>query len=99
MKVRFSIHRRLILTFSLLMLVTISILGVTAITLVKRTMIENVHNQLIETAENTAKIIDERVTSYTTTLMTIARHQALREDIPYTEKAAFLKKELSFDAE
>lgn len=99
MEVRFSIHRRLILTFSLLMLVTISILGVTAITLVKRTMIENVHNQLIETAENTAKIIDERVTSYTTTLMTIARHQALREDIPYTEKAAFLKKELSFDAE
>ena len=99
MKVRFSIRRRLITTFSLLILVTVSVLGFTAITLVRRTMIEKVHDQLIEIAENTAKIIDERAASYITTLMTIARHQALREDIPYNEKAAFLKKELSFETE
>ena len=99
MKIRFSIRSRLIITFSLLILVTISVLGLTAITLVRRTMIENVHNQLIETAENTAKIINERATSYITTLMTIARHQALREDIPYSEKTAFLKKELVFETE
>ena len=94
---RFSIRRRLSITFSLLILITISALGFTAITLVKRTLIKNVHNQLIVKAEDTAKIIDERASSYISTLMTIARHQILREDIPYTEKTAFLKKELAFE--
>lgn len=94
---RFSIRRRLSITFSLLILITISALGFTAITLVKRALIKNVHNQLIVKAEDTAKIIDERASSYISTLMTIARHQILREDIPYTEKTAFLKKELAFE--
>lgn len=99
MKVRFSIRRRLIMMFSLLILATVSVLGLTAIALVRQAMIDKVHTQLVEKAEDTAKIINERLTSYITTLVTVARHQALREDIPYSQKAAFLKKELSFDNE
>ncbi len=99
MKVRFSIRHRLIMTFSLLILATVSILGITALMLVRRAMIEKVHTQLAEKAEDTAKIINERVLSYLTTLVTIARHQTLRENLPYSQKAEFLKKELSFDNE
>ena len=99
MTIRFSIRSRLIMTFSILILLTISILGFTTITLVRRTMIENVHDQLVKTAENTAKIVDERVSSYITTLMSIARHEVLRKNISYAEKAAFLKNELLFESE
>lgn len=76
MKVRFSIRRRLIMTFSLLILATVSVLGLTAIALVRQAMIDKVHTQLVEKAEDTAKIINERLTSYITTLVTVARHSA-----------------------
>ena len=99
MKIRFSIRRRLMITFSLLILATVSVLGLTAIMLVRQAVIEKVHTQLTEKAEDTAKIINERVLSYITTIAAIARHQALRADIPYNQKVEFLKKELSFDNE
>ena len=97
MKVRFSIRRRLISIFSLLILFAIVLLGITAIVLVKKAMMEKVNAQLTEKADDTAKLINERVLSFFTALTAIARHEVLRTDIPYEQKAAALYKELAFN--
>ncbi len=99
MKRRFSIKRRLVCVFGLLILFTIFILEMAAIIVVEKAMINKVHIQLAEKAEDTAALINERVLSFFTTLDAMARQETLRLDIPYEQKASVLQKELIFHPE
>ena len=99
MKVRFSIKGKLIGIFGLLILLAISVLGITAMAIVKKTMIDKVYVQLEEKAEDTAKLIDERILSFFSTLNALARLETIRKDIPYEQKAAALSKELVLNSE
>ena len=92
----FSIRRKLICIFGLLILLVISILGITTITISKKALLEKVRLQLTEKAKDTASLIDERINSFFTTLAAIARQEVLRKDISYEEKAAILANELAF---
>ena len=92
----FSIRRKLICIFGLLILLVISILGITTITISKKALLEKVRLQLTEKAKDTAALIDERINSFFTTLAAIARQEVLRKDISYEEKAAILANELAF---
>ena len=98
-KLKFSIKSKLIGIFGLLILLAISILGITAMNIVKKAMIDKVNIQLKEKAEDTAKLINERILSFFTTLNAVARLEVLRKDIPYEQKAAVLSQELTLNAE
>ena len=93
----FSIQRKLICVFGLLMLLAISVLGITAITISKNAMIKKVHLQLTEKAKDTASLIDERINTFFASLAAIARQEALRKDIPYEQKISVLAHELAFN--
>ena len=69
----FSIRRKLICIFGLLMLLTISSLGITAITMSKKAMMETVRTQLTEQAHDTASLIPERTNTFLPTLTGTAR--------------------------
>ena len=93
----FSIRRKLICIFGLLILLAISVLGITVITISKKTMIKKVHIQLTEKAKDTAALINERINTFVATLTAIARQEALRKDIPYEQKISILAHELAFN--
>ena len=94
----FSIRRKLICIFGLLMLLTISSLGITAITISKKAMMEKVRIQLTEQAQDTAVQINERINTFVSTLTAIARQEILRKDIPYEQKISILAHELTFNS-
>ena len=68
MKARFSIRTRLILVFGLLILSAISALQITAMIIVKKTIIAKVNTELKDKADDTAKLINERILSFLNTI-------------------------------
>lgn len=97
MKARFSIRTRLILVFGLLILLAISALQITAIIIVKRTIIAKVNTELKDKADDTAKLINERILSFFSTITALARREAImRNDMSCEEKALSLIKEVEF---
>jgi len=97
MKARFSIRTRLILVFGLLILSAISALQITAMIIVKKTIIAKVNTELKDKADDTAKLINERILSFLNTISTIARRDTIMMDgISCEEKARSLIKEVEF---
>lgn len=97
MKARFSIRTRLILVFGLLILSAISALQITAMIIVKKTIIAKVNTELKDKADDTAKLINERILSFLNTISTIARRDTIMMDgISCEEKDRSLIKEVEF---
>lgn len=97
MKARFSIRTRLILVFGLLILFAISVLQITAMVIVKKTIISKVNTELKDKADDTAKLINERILSFFSTITALARREAImRNDMSCEEKALSLIKEVEF---
>lgn len=97
MKARFSIRTRLILVFGLLILFAISVLQITAMVIVKKTIISKVNTELKDKADDTAKLINERILSFFSTITALARREAImRNDMSCEEKTLSLIKEVEF---
>ncbi|WP_029410801.1 methyl-accepting chemotaxis protein [Treponema pedis] len=98
-KKRFSLKNRLSIIFGAIVFISLGILGVLAARIARKAIEEKVYLQITEKADDTAKIVNERISGYFKTLESIARLEILRTNIPYTDKAEALKQELIFNPE
>ena len=95
---RFSIRKKLLFIFGLLVLIAIGLLGVLATNIARKAVTEKVEAQLIDKATDTAQIIDGRVNAFEQFLDGIARMPAFRNaSLSYTAKSALLDKEAAFN--
>ena len=99
MKKRFSLRYKLILIFGLLIAIASSIEGILAVRTARKAVIEKIEAHLIDKANDTAEIIDGRITAFLQFLEGIARMPILRDTgVSVQEKIAFLNQEVSFNA-
>lgn len=97
MKKRFSIKLKLVIIFGALISTAIAILGILAVQITKRAVIEKVEVHLSDKAEDTAKVIDTKITAFFQFLEGLSRIPVLRNNsLTYDEKMAYLKKEADF---
>ncbi len=100
MKNRFSIKLKLLIIFGLLVALANFILGFFAMRIARKAVSETVDNHLLDKAEDTAEIIDGKISSLLQFLEGIARAPALRDsNVTSNEKALYLKKEADFNHE
>ena len=91
---RFSIRKKLLFIFGLLVLGAIALLGVLATNIARKAVTEKVAAQLIDKANDTAEIIDGRIIAFWQFLEGISRMPAFRNpNMTYTEKSRLLDKE------
>ena len=91
---RFSIRKKLLFIFGLLVLGAIALLGVLATNIARKAVTEKVAAQLIDKANDTAEIIDGRIIAFWQFLEGISRMPAFRNpNMAYTEKSRLLDKE------
>ena len=100
MKNRFSIKLKLLIIFGLLVALANFILGFFAMQIARKAVSETVDNHLLDKAEDTAEIIDGKISSLLHFLEGIARAPVLRNsNVTSDEKALYLKKEADFNHE
>ena len=98
MKKRFSLRYKLIFIFGLLIALASSIEGLLAVRTARRAVIEKIETHLIDKANDTANIIDGRITAFWQFLEGIARMPFLRDShISYMEKMQRLAQEAKFN--
>ena len=91
---RFSIRKKLLFIFGLLVLGAIALLGVLATNIARKAVTEKVEAQLIDKANDTAEIIDGRIIAFWQFLEGISRMPAFRNpNMTYAEKSRLLDKE------
>ena len=96
MKKRFSLKKKLILIFGLLIAVSSSIEGILAVRSARHAVTEKVEIHLIDKAADVAEVIDGRMTALWQFLEGIARMPAFRDpNLSYIQKSILLKKEAS----
>ncbi|MGI5085556.1 methyl-accepting chemotaxis protein [Treponema putidum] len=97
-KKRFSLRNKLIIIFGLLIAIASSTEGFLATRIARRAVTEKVETHLIDKANDTAEIIDGRVTALWQFLEGVARMPALYDSsYSYSEKVAILQREASFN--
>ncbi|AIN93166.1 HAMP domain-containing protein [Treponema putidum] len=97
-KKRFSLRNKLIIIFGLLIAIASSTEGFLATRRARRAVTEKVETHLIDKANDTAEIIDGRVTALWQFLEGVARMPALYDSsYSYSEKVAILQREASFN--
>ncbi len=100
MKKRFSIRKKLIIIFGLLILAAGIIEAVFAIRTARAAITEKVEIHLTDKALDIAEIVDGKVTAFFQFLEGIARMPQLRDpDLPYAQKMRILHQEASFQGE
>ena len=98
MKKRFSLRKRLVIIFGLLVALASTMQGLLAVRIARKAVTEKVETHLIDKATYTAELIDARVTAFFQFFEGIARSPILRDPaVSYREKTAFLKKEAAFN--
>ena len=98
MKKRFSLRYKLVIIFSLLIAAASLVEIVLAVQTARKAVTEKVETHLIDKAQDTAEVIDGRVTAFWQFLEGIARMPAFRNpDLSYTEKSRLLDKEVAFN--
>ena len=98
-KKRFSIRNKLVLFFSLLILVAGVGLTVVALFIAKNAVTEKVETHLIDKVTDTAEIVDGRAASIFQFIEGMARMPALRDDnFSYVQKAQSLEREAMHNA-
>ena len=98
MKKRFSLRYKLILIFGLLIALASTIEGLLAVGTARKAVTEKVETHLIDKANDTAEIIQGRVTALFQFIQGISRMPVFtNEAISFTEKMAALQKEVAFN--
>lgn len=93
-KKRFSLRKKLMLVFGILILVSSVIEGVLAVITARKAVTEKIETHLMDKAGDVAEIIEGRVSAFFQFLDGIARMPILADDKAlYSEKFALLKKE------
>ncbi|MGP1510317.1 MAG: cache domain-containing protein, partial [Treponema lecithinolyticum] len=93
-KKRFSLRRKLLLIFGLLIVIALTTEGVLAIQTARKAVMEKITVHLTDKATDTAEILDGKVTALFQFLEGIARVPRLRsDDYTYVEKTQYLQKE------
>ncbi|MGF7109088.1 methyl-accepting chemotaxis protein [Treponema pedis] len=99
-KKRFSIRKKLLIIFGLLVVSAILLLGLLAFGTAKKAVTEKVETQLSEKADDIAELIDARINSFFQFLEGIARAPVLTDpSVSYLEKMKLLKAESAFHSE
>ena len=95
---RFSLKKKLILIFGLLIALASAIEGFLAVQTARRAVLEKIETHLIDKANDTAEIINGRITAFLQFMEGIARMPLLRDaDVSVKEKANFLNREVTFN--
>ena len=98
MKKRFSLRYKLILIFGLLIALASTIEGLLAVRTARKAVIEKIEVHLVDKVQDTAEVIDGRITAFWQFLEGIARMPAFRDtEMSYTEKTRLLDKEIAFN--
>ena len=98
MKKRFSLRKRLVIIFGLLVALTSAVQGFLAVRIAHRAVTEKVEAHLVDKVEDTAEVIDGRVMAFWQFLEGVSRIPAFRNaELSYTEKSRLLDKEAAFD--
>ena len=98
MKKIFSIRKKLLIIFGLLIFAAISIQGIIAVRAAYKTAPEKISAHLIDKAADTAKIIDTKISAFFQFLEGIARARIFIEnEYSYREKVVLLQKEAAFN--
>jgi len=94
----FSIRFKLLLIFTLLIIVSIFALGFLALSIAKRAVNEKIEVHLKDKAGDTASIIDERLNTFFQFLEDMARSTILTEkSVSWKEKTIYLKHQAKFN--
>ena len=97
-KKRFSIRKKLIIIFGLLILISGFSLAITAVFIAEKAVKETVSVQLLEKADDTAELIDARINGYFQFLEGITRMPFLHDaEYSYKNKVALLQREIAFN--
>ncbi len=92
--VKFSVRKKLLILFGLLLMVTIVIEGILAARVARKAVIETVEISLINKATDTAEIINERINAVFQFLEGVARRTEIVDPaFSFEEKTVFLNKE------
>lgn len=95
---RFSIRKKLLIFFGLLILVAGIGLTTLALFIAKRAVTEKIETHLIDKVSDTAEIVDGRADSFFQFLEGLARMPALRDNsLSYVQKAKSLQEEAAFN--
>lgn len=98
MKKRFSLRKKLIIIFGLLIALASLVEGVLAIRTARKAVTEKVETHLIDKANDVAKIIDGRITALFQFLEGIARMPVFTDStLTYREKVIRLEREITFN--
>ncbi len=99
-KRRFTIRARLLVVFSLLIVLAVTILGFMSINVSRSAVTDEVKDHLTSKATDTAALIDARIESFWQFLEGIARMPSMRDgDISFIEKSALLDEEARINAD
>ena len=94
----FSIRKKLILIFGILIITAVFIQGFIAIRISKRAITEKIETHLMDKAEATAQIVDGKIVSFLSFIQGLSRSSLLLDPaISYEEKLRVLKMEASFN--
>ena len=94
----FSIRKKLILIFGILIITAVFIQGFIAIQISKRAITEKIETHLMDKAEATAQIVDGKIVSFLSFIQGLSRSSLLLDPaISYEEKLRVLKMEASFN--
>ena len=98
MKKRFSLRFKLVIIFSLLIAAASIVESILAVHTARKAVIEKIETHLIDKAQDTAEVIDGRVTAFWQFLEGISRMPAFRNpEMSYMEKSMLLDKEAAFN--
>ena len=98
MKKIFSIRKKLILIFGMLIVAAVFIQGFIAIRIAQNAVTERVESSFKNKAEDTAEIVDGKIMAFINFIEGVARSSLLRDpSISYFEKVRALQKETAFN--
>ncbi len=93
-KRRFSILRKLVFFFGMLILIAGFTMGASALFIAKKALLEKIEEALIMKAKDTAEIVDGRINSFLQFLEGLARIPILRDsELTFSEKVIALQKD------
>ena len=99
MKKIFSIRKKLILIFGMLIVAAVFIQGFIAIQIAQNAVTERVESSFKNKAEDTAEIIDGKIMAFLNFVEGVARSSILRDiSVSYGEKVQLLKQEAAFNS-
>ena len=98
MKKRFSLRFKLVIIFSLLIAAASIVESILSVHTARKAVIKKIETHLIDKVQDTAEVIDGRVTAFWQFLEGISRMPAFRNsEMSYMEKSMLLDKEAAFN--